>query len=429
MLFALLASALRLTVRSRLVCVSCLVAGCSLVAAAHPHPPFVSRSFRRRRSVLCAVCCAVLCIPGCGAAPRCGALCRWVLCRCVLCCFVALILVPLLIVPRPLMLPFALGFCALWRCVLPCSPVLCALCCVYFVVACSCALLFAAVGCAVCVLGCCAVRSLSSPLCAVLCFAVPVRLCCAVRVVRAIVDAWCCDALLCVALFLLEFCGLVLGLVARGCLLVVSFGVGVPVGPRGLLPCGWYGLLWCPASLCRVLLCCAVAWCCAVVLCCRVAVLLVLAFPSCCLSCCAVLCCLLVVLFFAWWWCLRAVVLSSACCAFPVFSALRVAVPCCARCGSLLPCVFFCGAVLSRGAVACRAVMCCAVGWLCFPLPAVGVCVLWCSFPPCRHAQRKTLIIALCYPAPVSVSVVHVVGEVCLVVRCVIADPGHVVFF
>ena len=92
----------------------------------------------------------------------------------------------------------------------------------------------------------------------------------------------------CVALV---FCGVVQGLVARGCLLVACFGVDVPVWPRGLLPRGWCGLLWCPASLCRVLWCCAVAWCCAVVLCCRFAVLFVFALPFCGLSCCAMLCC------------------------------------------------------------------------------------------------------------------------------------------
>ena len=118
------------------------------------------------------------------------------------------------------------------------------------------------------------------------------------------------------------------------------------------------------------------------------------------------------------------------------------------RCDVLLPCVVFCGLVLSRGAVllcsavvlrcclclfcppvARRAVLCCAVGWLCCFLSGGGVCALWCSFPPCRHARKqKTLITALCYPAPVSVSMVDVVGEVGLVVRCVIADPGRIVF-
>ena len=246
---------------------------------------------------------------------------------------------PLLVAPCPLALPVALGPCALRRCVLRCSPALCALCCVCFVVAWWCVLLFTPLLCAVCVPGCCAVRSLSSLLCAVLCFAVLVLLRCAVRVVRAVAGAWCCGALLCVVLFPLVCCGAVLGLFARGCLLVACFGVGVPVWPRGLLPCGWLGLLWCPASLCRVLCRCAVVWCCAVVLCCRVAVLLGLALPSCGLSCCAVLCCWLAVLFFSRWWCLRAVVLLPSCCAFPVFSALCAVVPCCAGCGAWLPCV------------------------------------------------------------------------------------------
>ena len=126
--------------------------------------------------------------------------------------------------------------------------------------------------------------------------------------VRDVVGAWCCGALLCVALFPLVFCGAVLGLVARGCLLVVCFGVGVPVWLCGLSPCGWCGLLWCRASLCRALWCCAVAWCCAAVLCYRFAVLLVLALPSCGLSCCAVLRCRLSVMFFARWRYLCAVV-------------------------------------------------------------------------------------------------------------------------
>ena len=211
----------------------------------------------------------------------------------------------------PLALPVALGPSALRRCVLRCSPALCALCCVCFVVARECVLLFAALLCAVCVPGRCAVRSLCSPLRAVLCFAVLVRSRCAVRVVRAVAGA--CGALLCVVLFPVVCRGAVLGLLARGCLLVACFGAGVPVWPRGLLPCGWCGLLWCPAFLCRVLWCCAVAWCCAAALCCHFAVLLGLALPFCGLSRCAVLCCWLAVLFFARWWCLRAVVLFPSC--------------------------------------------------------------------------------------------------------------------
>ena len=158
-----------------------------------PPPFFLSRGFCRFCSVLYAVCCAALCVPGGGAALRCCTLCRPVLCCCVLCCFAAL------------------GWCrcSSWRapfCSLsPWGPVLCValFCgvpprCVCFVVAWWCVLLFAALLCAVCVLGCCAVRSLSSLLCAVLCSGVLVHLRCAVRVVRAVAGTRCCCALPCV---------------------------------------------------------------------------------------------------------------------------------------------------------------------------------------------------------------------------------------
>ena len=376
-------SASRLSVRLSLFRAFRLAVGCSRVVAAPPPPPCVARfSFLP----LGAVCRVVLCGPGCGAAPRCCVLCRPVLCCRVLCCAR---LVPLLVAPCPLALPVALGPCALRRCVLRCPPALCALCCVCFVVAWWCVLLFAALPCAVCVSGCCAVRSLRSPFCAVLCFAVLVRSRCAVRVVRAVAGAWCCGALLCVVLFPVVCRGAVLGLVTRGCLLVACFGVVVPVWPRGLLPCGWCGLLWCSAFLCCVLWCCAVAWCCAVVLCCRVAVLLGLALPSCGTSCCAVLCCWLAVLFLARWWCLRAVVLFSSRCAFPVFSALCAAVPCCAGCGALLPCGSLCRVLR------CRAVLRCCAGWLCCAVVcAAGVCFVLFSFArnPCRFSVPfKTL--------------------------------------
>ena len=193
-----------------------------------PRPPLCLAIFVA--AARCCVPCAVLCRVFLGAvlrraAARCAARC------CALVCCVALLprLVPLLVAPCPLALPVALGPCALRCCVVRCSPVLCALCCVCFVVAWWCVLLFRILLRAVCVPGCCAVRSLSSSLCAVLCFAVLVHLRCAVRVVRAVAGAWCCGALLCVVLFPLVCCGAVLGLVARGCLLVACSGVGVPV--------------------------------------------------------------------------------------------------------------------------------------------------------------------------------------------------------
>ena len=176
-------AASRLSVRLSLFRAFRLAVGCSLVVAAPPPPLCVSRF---SSLLLGAVCRVVLCVPGCGAAPRCCALCRPVLCCRVLCC---VRLVPLLVAPCPLALPVALGPCAVRRCVLRCSLALCALCCVCFVVARWCVLLFAALLCAVCVSGCCAVRSLWSPLCAVLCFAVLVRSRCAVRVVRAVAGA------------------------------------------------------------------------------------------------------------------------------------------------------------------------------------------------------------------------------------------------
>ena len=322
--------ALRFSALRALFPLSCFPPGCWLLPRPllPPPPPFVSRGFRSCRSVLCAVlCCASL-----------GA-------------------VPLLVAPCPLALPIALGPCALRRCVLGCAPALCALCCVCFVVARWCLLLFAALPCAVCVSGCCAVRSLCSLFCAVLCFAVLVPSRCAVRVVRAVAGAWCCGALLCVVLFPVVCRGAVLGLVARGCLLVTCFGVAVPAWPRGLLPCGWCGLLVCCGALLSCVVFCgavlsrgAVLLCSAVVLRCFWGLLC----PP--VGCRAVLCCAVGWLSLALWWCLLAVVLFSSRCAFPVFSVLCAAVPCCAGCGALPPCVVCCGAVLGV-VLCCRAVL------------------------------------------------------------------------
>ena len=413
-------AASRLSVRSRLFCTFRLA---SLVVVAPP-PLCVSRFSSLPLGAVCRVLCCAVCPWVC----CCAALLRVVPPGVVLSCAVLLCcagLVPLLVAPCPLALPVALGRCALQCFVVRCSPALCAVCCVCFVVAWWCVLLFAALLCAVCVPGCCAVCSLSSPLGAVLCFAMLVRLRCAVRLVRAVAGAWCCGALLCVVLFPLVCCGAVLGLVARGSLLVACFGVSVPFWPRGLLPCGWRGLLCCPASLCRVLWCCSVAWCCAVVLRCCVVVLLRLALPSCGLSCCAVLCCWLAVLFFIRWWCLRAVVLFPSCCAFPVFSALCAAVPCCAGCGALLPCVVCCGAVPSFGAVlscsavvlrCCLCVLCPPVAFRVAPCCAVLCCWLsvlffaqwwrFCAVVPCPSlpARTKNINYLTCHPALVAVS-------------------------
>ena len=263
-LFALLA--FRLSALRALVPLSCFPPGWCLlpVGCCPPPPPFLSRGLRRCRSVLCAVCCVVLCVPRCGAVPCCA---RWVL---------------LLVAPCPLALPVALGPCALRRCVLRCSPVLC--------VFCRGAGVRAVVG-----------RS-------ALCCVCPGVLCCAFSVLSAL-------------------CGAVLrcaGALALCC----------SCGAR----CCWCLVLWCAVVRCLV-------W-----------------WP-------VVVC----------WWRVS-VSLSGRVVCFPV-----VGVVCC---GALLSCVVFCAAVLSRGAVllrsavvlrccwgllcppvGCRAVLCCAVGWLCCFLP------------------------------------------------------------
>ena len=314
-----------------------------------PPPPFCPAVFVA--AAWCCVPCAVLCCASLGAVLR-RAAARCVLRCCAVLCCVALVGCRCLLRR------------ALWRCPSPWGAVLRG--------AVFCGVPPRCVLCALCVLSWCGGACCCSPLCFVLCVSRGALLCvpCPLRSVRCCASlCWCARVVLFVWCVLLlapgavVCCGAVLGLVARGCLLVACFGAGVPVWPHGLFPCGWCGLLWFPAFLCRVLWCCAVAWCCAVVLCCRVAVLLGLAVPSCGLSCCAVLCCWFAVLYFARWWCLRAVVLFSSCCAFPVFSALRAAVPCCAGCGAPLPCVVCCCAVLSCGAVlSCSAVVlrCCS---------------------------------------------------------------------
>ena len=403
-----------------------------------PPPPFASRGFRHCRSVLCAVCCAVLCVPGCGAAPRCCALCRLVLCCCVLCCFVAFVWCRCLLCR------------ALWRCPSPWVPVLCV-----------------AVFCGVpprCVL--CAVRVLSwrggvrccLPLCFVLSLSWGAVLCdpCPLRSVRCYaLLCWCA----CVVLFVSCVLLLAPGALVRCCVLccflwcavvscwvwwpvvvcwwrlpvlvslsgrVVCFPVVRGVCCGALLPC----VVLCGAVLSRgaVLLCSAVVLrCCWCLLCPPVARRAVL--------CCAVgwLCCFLPGGGVRMLWCFfpRAVCsLSSPLCALLCLAVLAV-VPCFPVSCAMAPCcpvVLCCRALLSCCGAGCAcfallwpvvrgpAVLCCAVGCLCRFLPSGGVCVLWCPFPPCRHAQ-KTSIITLCYPASVSASVVDVVEECGLFVR------------
>ena len=261
--------------------------------------------------------------------------------------------------------PCAALCCALWRCPLPWGPVLCGAafcgvppCCVCFVVARGCVLLLAALLCAVCVPGCCAVRSLSSPLCAVLCFAVLVRSHCAVRVVLAVVGAWCCGV---------PWCG------------AGSGGPWLSAGGVFRCPClaawsvslwlVWFAVVPCFPVSCSVLLCCRVVLCCCALLSCCGAVgacfALLWAVVLCCvvlLVCCAVFC----------------LVVVSACCG-ALF--LVLCVPCLlrsVRCGALL-CWLWCLASLYRSLWRCAVVWCCAVVLCCrfavlfvFALPSCG---------------------------------------------------------
>ena len=355
-------SASRLSVRLSLFRAFRLAGGCSPVVAAPP-PLFVSRFSWLPLGAVCRVlCCAVPPWVRC-----CAALCPPMLCCPVLCCARR---VPLLVAPCPLVLPVALGPCALRRCVLRCSPVLRVFCrgaVVRAVVRCS-AL------CCVCpgVL-CCAFPVLSGLCGAVLRCAGGSR--CAVRVVRAVAGAWCCGV---------PWCGA---------------GSGGPwFSAGGVFRCR------CP---------CPAAW----------------------------------------------------------SVSLVVGVVCC---GALLSCVVFCGAVLLRGAVllcsavvlrccwgflcapvGCRAVLCCAVGWLCCFLPGGGVCVLWCSFPRAVRslsspfcALRCLVVLAVvpCFPVSCAVALccrvvlccralLSFCGAVCVgcglwavVLRCVVLLVGCAVF-
>ena len=340
-LFALLACCF-LALRA-LSPLSCFPPGHWLLLGGCPPLPFVSRGFRRCRSVLCAVCCTVLCVPGCVAAPRCCALGRPVLCCRVLCGFVALVWCSCLLRR------------ALWRCTSPWGPVLCG--------AVLCGVPTRCVLCAACILSWRGGACCCWPLCSVLRVSWGAVLCvpCPLRSVRCCASlCWCA----CVVLFV-------------WCLLLLAPG--------------------------------AVVHCC--VLCCS-------------LSCAVVRCWVWWPVVVCWWRVSVSVSLSGRVVCFPV-----VGVVCC---GALLPCGVFCGAVLSRGAVllcsavvlwcclgllcppvACRAVLCCAVGWLCCSLPSGGFCVLWFSFPRAVRslfsplcALRCLVVLAVvpCFPVSCAVA-------------------------
>ena len=200
-----------------------------------------------------------------------------------------------------------------------------------------------------------------------------------------------------------------------------------------------------PCALCSVRCCVSLCWCARVVL--FVWCVLLLAPGA--VVCCCVLCCFLwcaVVRCWVWWlvvvcwWRVSvSVSLSGRVVCFPV-----VGVVCC---GALLSSVVFCGAVLSRGAVllcsavvlrcfwgllclpvGCRAVLRCAVGWLCCFWPGGGVCVLWCSFPRAVRSLSSPLCALRCLVVLAVVPCFPVSCAVALCCRVVLCCPALLSF-
>ena len=295
---------------------------------------FVSCGFCRFRSVLCAVCCAVLCVPGCGAALRCCALCRPVLCCCVLCCFAAL------------------GWCRCSSCRAvpsgaPRRPG----------ALCFAALCFAVFPPAVCVLSlrdgvCCC-----SPLYFVLCLSLGAVLCvpCPLRSVRCCASlCWCA----CVVLFV-------------WCVLLLAPGAVV----RCRVLCCF---LWCAVVRCWVPWPVVVCWCRAVTPCC----------PFCFAG--GVGLCLFPVC--------GAVVRCASCCSVPVASALllvprAVACPCVLWCLPGRSAVWWCRSGVSW----CLAVLC-VVLWCPAPCGLPCGAVLPCSVVLVGCAVRLSALVVFVFP-------------------------------
>ena len=413
-----------------------------------PPPPFVSRCFCRCCSVICSFFFPFVVRPRClwlslVSGPRCPGPRRCALFALLASCFSA---------PRALS-PLSCFPPGRWLLPGGCCPPFTLLCLALFVAAAGC--------CVPCAVLCCvslgavlrrAAARFAARCCAVVCCVVFLRsfgatACCAVPSSAARCPAALSFAALCFAVFpravcsvLCVFCrGVVVCAVVRRCALccvcpgmlslsgrVVCFPVAGVVCCGALLPC----VVFCGAVLSRgaVQLCSAVLLrCCWCLLCPPVA-------------CCAVLCRAVGWLCFFLpgggvrvLWCSfppAVCSLSSAPYALRCLAVLAV-VPCFSvSCAVALCCLVvlccrvllsFCGAICASFALLWpvvwrRAVRCCAVGCRCCFLPGGGVCVLWCPFRPCRHAQ-KTSIITLSYPASVSLSVVHVVEESGLFVR------------
>ena len=356
---------------------SCFPLGCWLLPrGCCPPPPPLCPAVFVPAARCCVPCCAVRPPVRCGAAPRCCALCRPVLCWRVLCCAR---LVPLLVAPCPLALPVALGPCALRRCVLRCSPALCALCVLSWRGG-----------------ACCAFPVLSVLCGAVLRCAGPLALCCS------------CGACCCWRLVL--WCAAVCCAVSCGVPWCGAGSGGPWLSAGGVFRCRcpclaawsaslclvWFAVVPCFPVSCSVVLCCRVVlWCCALLSCCG-------AVGACfALLWAVVLCCVVLLVGCA----VFGPVVVSACCG-ALFLALCV--PCLlrsVRCGALL-CWLWCPASLCR--VLCR----CAV--------------VWCSavVPCCRFAVLFVFALPSCGLSCGACVVCAVVGASCCGVSlCVVVSP------
>ena len=374
----------------------------------NPPPLFASRGFHRCRSVLRSFFLPALCAPvvsgflwfpapgalGLGAVP---CLLCWpptsllsVRSRLFRASRLALGCSLVVAAPPPPLLRLAV-FAAAARCYVPCA----VLCCVSLG-----ALLRRAAA-------RCAARCCAAVCCVVLMHSFGAAASCAVPSGAARRPRALCFAALCFGVFPRAVCS-VLCVFCRG-------AVVRAVVRRSALCCVCPGVLCCAfpvlSALCGAVLRCAgaLALCCLCGACCcwRLVLWCICCVLCCFLWCAVVRCWVWWPMVVCWWRVSVSVSLSGRVVCFPV-----VGVVCC---GALLPCVMFCGAVMSRGAallccvvvlrccwrllcppVVCRAVLCCAVGWLCCFLRGGGVCVLWFFFPRAVRTLSSPLCALLC---------------------------------
>ena len=311
----------------------------------------------------CVLCCVVLC---CAGASLFGVL---------LCCvvgFVASSRVSVFAAPFMLVMCGALLRHAVWLCAASCGRALCVVLCCAGLAGSRVAVRRGVVSHAVCVVSCC--RAL---LCGVVFSSVPCG-----AVVRCAV--WCGGVPCCVVLFALcchvRRCPLPSLLLPLFSCCVASCCV-VPRSAVCLVLCRAVLVCWC-----RVVRCSAALWCLWCLVLWRVAVCRAVSFGV--VWCGGALRCLVrrrAVLLCAVLCCVVSCVLS--CCV----AAFHVCVPVWRR-GRLSCCLVWC-VVWPCPPVVCRAVSCCAVlcCWLSVLCVARAVCVLWCPFPPCRHAKNHTV--------------------------------------